>query len=208
MDGLLEAIDQVAALKPRLLLHGHEPLTRVFRSVDMLQDLRPQLAWLRDETLRRIARGDEREAVQQSNLMPPALSASGPDVQLAVLLMRENLINRLFDQHTGYWQSGLRGLERVTDRDRGTALRDYLGLDTAAIGRAAERLVADGRHDLAAELLRWNEARDPTAGAALGRQRRTVYLKLAEQYQEFNPFKYILYREQADHPPWPEAPAP
>lgn len=201
VDGLLDAIDQVAALRPRLLLHGHEPLTRVYHSAAMLQALRPHVIWLRDETLRQIALGREREAVQQANLMPPALATSGPDVQLALLLLRENLINRLFDQHSGYWQSGLKGLERVSDGDRGLALRSYLGLDSAAIGRAVERLVADGRHDLAAELLRWNEAHDPAAGAALRDQRRTVYLKLAEQYQEFNPFKYILYREQADHPP-------
>lgn len=198
VDGLLAAIDQVAALKPRLLLHGHEPLTRVFNSTAMLQALKPPLAWLRDETLRRLALGEEREAVQQANLMPPSLKTDGAEVQLAVLLMRENLINRLYDQHSGYWQAGLKGMERVTDKDRGMALRDYLGVDTATLRRAVERLTADGRHDLAAELLRWHEQHDPKAGANLAAERRAVYLKLAEQYQEFNPFKYILYREQAD----------
>ena len=50
---MLAAIDQVHALKPRLLLHGHEPLTRIFASTAMLDDLSPQLQWLRDEVLRR-----------------------------------------------------------------------------------------------------------------------------------------------------------
>lgn len=81
-------------------------------------------------------------------------------------------------------------------------------MDAAAIGRAAERLVADGRHDLAAELLRWNEAHDPAAGATLREQRRSVYLKLAEQYQDFNPFKYILYRDQAERSGTPAAAVP
>ena len=39
VDGLLAGIDQVNALKPRILLHGHEPLTRIFDSTDMLADL-------------------------------------------------------------------------------------------------------------------------------------------------------------------------
>ena len=36
VDGMLAAIDQVHALKPQLLLHGHEPLTAAFASTAML----------------------------------------------------------------------------------------------------------------------------------------------------------------------------
>ena len=43
VDGLLAAIDQVHALQPKLLLHGHEPLTRAFPSTAMLDALRPHL---------------------------------------------------------------------------------------------------------------------------------------------------------------------
>src|SRR5262245_15227332 len=75
VDGLLAAIDQVHSLKPRHLLHGHEPLTRVFTSTAMLDDLSVQLAWLRDEVLRAMKAGAERAAIQQANLIPPTLSA-------------------------------------------------------------------------------------------------------------------------------------
>ena len=81
VEGLLAAIEQVYALKPRLLLHGHEPLTRVFGSTAMLDELRAQLAWLRDEVLRGDRAAARRaRAIQQANLMPPTLGASPSSV--------------------------------------------------------------------------------------------------------------------------------
>ena len=90
-EGMLAAIEQVSALKPRLLLHGHEPLTRVFDSTEMLDDLRVQLAWLREAVLREMARGSERGEIQQANLVPPTLAGSPSSVHLAYLLMREHM---------------------------------------------------------------------------------------------------------------------
>lgn len=198
-EGLLAAIEQVSALKPRLLLHGHEPLTRVFDSTEMLDDLRVQLAWLREAVLREMARGSERGAIQQANLMPPTLARSPASVHLAYLVMRENMINRLFDQHSGYWQNGLQGLDALTDADHGTALVDYLGVSESQLATAVERMVADGKHELAAATLRSAQARLPRS-ERLTALRRVVYLKLMEQYQEFSPFKLILYAAQIDQP--------
>ena len=65
VDGLLPSIDQVHELNPRLLLHGYEPLTRIFSSSAMLDELRIQLAWLRDEVMRLMKGGVERNAIQQ-----------------------------------------------------------------------------------------------------------------------------------------------
>lgn len=209
VDGLLAAIDQVHALKPRLLLHGHEPLTRAFPSTAMLDELRPHLQWLRDEVLTAIKRGTPRAAIQQANLMPPTLEASTSEVHLAYLLLRENLINRLFQQRSGYWQNGLQGLDALTDADHGAALVDYLGLSDAQIAAAAQRMIKDGRHELAAAVLQWAQARHPDS-ATLAAPRTLAYLKLMEKYQDFNPFKLIVYSAQADHPvpQITEAPAP
>ena len=205
VDGMLSAIAQVSALRPRLLLHGHQPLTALFDSTRTLDDLSVQLAWLRDAALREIGRGAERGTIQQRNLIPPTLSNSTPSVHLAYLVMRENMINRLFEQHSGYWQNGLQGLDALTDADRGDALVDYLDLSEAQIARAVERMMADGRHELAAETLRWAQARLP-ASERLGAAHRQAYLKLMEQYQAYNPFKFIVYAAQAAEPvpPVPE----
>jgi hypothetical protein len=204
---MLAAIEQVSALKPRLLLHGHEPLTTVFDSTAMLDDLRVQLAWLRDAVLGEIARGAERGAIQQANLVPPTLVASPASVHLAYLVMRENMINRLFEQHTGYWQNGLRGLDALTDADHGAALVDYLGVGEAQIVGAVERMLADGRHELAAQTLRWAQARLPDS-PRLAALRRDTYLKLMEHYQAYSPFKFIIYSAQAGQALPPVSAAP
>jgi glyoxylase-like metal-dependent hydrolase (beta-lactamase superfamily II) len=208
VDGMLAAIAQVSALRPRLLLHGHEPLTTLFTSTDMLDDLRVQLAWLRDAAVREMGGGAARAAIQQRNLMPPTLSHSSPAVHLAYLVMRENLINRVFEQHSGYWQNGLQGLDALTSADHGDALVDYLDLGEAQIARAAERMMADGRHELAAETLEWAQARLP-GSQRLATAHRQAYLNLMEQYQAHNPFKFIVYAAQAREvvPPIPEPPS-
>src|SRR5262249_42802557 len=117
LDGMLAAIDQVDALAPRILLHGHQPLTQLFSSTRMLSDLRPQLAWLRDAVLREMHSGADRAAIQAANLMPPDLEKTGPDVQIAYLVLRANVIDRLVQQNSGYWGNGLHGLDALSDRD-------------------------------------------------------------------------------------------
>ena len=195
IDGLLASIDQVSALKPRLLLHGHEPLNGLYKSTGMLDELREPIAWLRDAVLRETARGTERAAIQQANLIAPSLARSSSSVHMAYLVMRENLINRVYVQHTGYWQSGLRGLDVITDADRGLALTKYLGLSESQVANAVERMLADGRNELAAETLRWTRTR--MTSPRLEELRRDTYLKLMEQYQQHNPFKFILYAGEA-----------
>ncbi len=195
LNGMLAAIEQLHALKPRLLLRGHEPLTRIFSSTAMLDDLGVQLRWLRDEVLRAIQRGEDRGAIHAANLVPPTLERSDSNVHVAYLVLRENLINRLFDHNSGYWQNGLQGLDALTDADRGEALVDYLGLSDTQLSAAAKRMVADGRHELAAEMLRWVQPLFP-GSERLEVVRKLTYLKLMEKYQEFNPFKFILYSGQ------------
>ncbi len=199
IDGLLEAIDQVDALKPRHLLHGHEPLTRIFSSTAMLVDLRAQLTWLRDAVLHAMKNGTERGVIQQANLMPPTLASSASEVHLAYLVIRENMINRLFQQYSGYWQNGLHGLDALTDADHGAALVDYFGLSDTQLAAAAERMIRDGRHELAANYLRWGQTRFPDS-PRLNASRRLAYLKLMDKYQEFNPFKLIVYGGEIRQP--------
>jgi glyoxylase-like metal-dependent hydrolase (beta-lactamase superfamily II) len=198
LDGMLAAIEQLHTLKPQVLLHGHEPLTQLFSSTAMLSDLRVHLAWLRDEVLRAMRSGQERGAIHAANLMPPTLESSAANVHLAYLVLRENVIDRLIDQNSGYWQSGLQGLDTLTDAERGTALVDYLGVSEARLAAAAERMLADGKHELAATVLRWTQPHFPDS-ARLAAARRLAYLKLVEKYQNINPFKFILYAGQVDH---------
>jgi hypothetical protein len=94
-DGLLDAIAVAARENPRIVLHGHQPLTRLFGSVETLVALKPHLAWLRGEVLAAIRRGESRAAIQHANLIPPGLLERGAHVHLPFLVLRENVINPL-----------------------------------------------------------------------------------------------------------------
>jgi glyoxylase-like metal-dependent hydrolase (beta-lactamase superfamily II) len=192
LKGLLDAIDIVVQKNPRYLLHGHEPLNRIFASPVMLANLKTYLAWLGEQVLTAIRRGDERAAIQKANLISPGLLTGDPDAHLPYIVMRENVINRIYDQNVGYWQPDLQGVDYISRADRGSMLIDYLGVSERQIANATQRMIADGKHELAATVLEWTK--DRFAGSkSLAEVERLTYLKLMEKYQDFNPFKFIIY---------------
>ena len=192
LQGLLDAIDVVTQLKPRHLLHGHEPLNRIFATPAVLQAMQSHLAWLRAEVLAAIQRGSDRAAIQQANLIPPGLLAGEPSAHLPYLVMRENVINRVFDQTVGYWQPDLQGMDMLGRSDRGSMLVDYLGVTESRLSQGVERMIADGKYELAANALDWARGRYPD-NAQLQSMERVAYLKLMEKYQDLSPFKFIVY---------------
>jgi glyoxylase-like metal-dependent hydrolase (beta-lactamase superfamily II) len=192
LQGLLDAIDIVVEKNPRYLLHGHEPLTRNFTSASMLAQLKTDLAWLREQVLTAIRRGDERGAIHQANLIPPGLLKDQPDVYQPYLILREHIIDRLYDQNVGYWQPDLQGLEHLTRADQAELLVDYLGVSERQLVKTVERLTGDGKYELAASLL--ESAGDRFEGSSsVANAKRVVYLKLMEKHQNTDPFKFILY---------------
>ena len=195
LDGLLDAIDIVVQKNPRYLLHGHEPLTRIFASPSMLGNLKIHLAWLREQVLAAIRRGEERASIQQANLISPGLLTGDPEVHLPYIVLRENVINRIYDQNVGYWQPDLQGVDYLSRADRGSMLIDYLGVSERQLVKAIERMIADGNYELAAATLEWTKGRFADS-KSLDNVRRLTYLKLMEKYQEFNPFKFIIYSGQ------------
>jgi alkyl sulfatase BDS1-like metallo-beta-lactamase superfamily hydrolase len=174
------------------LLHGHEPLTRQFASPSMLAHLKTSLAWLHEEVLAAIRRGAERASIQQANLISPGLLAGDPDAHLPYLVMREHVINRIYDQHVGYWQPDLQGVDYLSQADRGSMLIDYLGVSERQLIKALERMIAEGKYELAATVLDWTKGRFAES-KSLREVERLTYLKLMEKYQEFDPFKFIIY---------------
>jgi glyoxylase-like metal-dependent hydrolase (beta-lactamase superfamily II) len=191
-QGLLDAIDVVVEKHPQYLLHGHEPLTRNFASVTILAELKPDLVWLRDQVLTAIRRGDERAAIYQANLIPPGLLGGQPEAYQPYLILREHVIDRLYDQNVGYWQPDLQGLDHLGRADRAELLVDYLGLSEKQLVRTVERLVADGKYELAASLLESSESRFEYS-TSVASAKRLVYLKLMEENQNTDPFKFIIY---------------
>ena len=196
LRGLLDAIDIVAQKNPQHLLHGHEPLTQNFASTGMLVQLKLDLSWLREQVLSAIRRGDERATIQQANLIPLDLPRGNPNVYMPYFLMREHVIDRLYDQNVGYWQADLQGLDHLSRADRAELLVDYLGLSERQLSNALDRLAADGKYELAASLLESSGARFEHSDS-VARAKRLVYLKLMEKNQNTDPFKFILYSAKA-----------
>jgi glyoxylase-like metal-dependent hydrolase (beta-lactamase superfamily II) len=192
LQGLLDAIDVVVSRNPEHLLHGHEPLTRVFATPQILSHLKTDLTWLREQVITAARRGDERAAIHEANLIPPDLLSNQPDVHQPYYILREHVIDRIYDQHVGYWQANLQGLAHPSRKDQGELLVDYLGLSESEIVKAADRLFADGKYAMAADLLESAEARFPSSDA-LKRAKRFAYLKLMEKNQNTDPFKFIIY---------------
>src|SRR6266849_6545483 len=191
-QGLLDAIDVVVEKHPRHLLHGHEPLTRVFTSAAMLAQLKTDLVWLREQVLTAVRLGDERAAIHQANLIPPGLLGGQPDVYQPFFILREHVIDRLYDQNVGYWQPDLQGLDHLGRADRAELLVDYLGLSEKQLVRTVERLTADGKYELAASLLESTGDRFERS-SSVANTKRLVYLKLMEKHQNTDPFKFIIY---------------
>jgi len=192
LQGLLDTIDVVAARNPSYLLHGHEPLTRNFTSAEQLMHLKQDLIWLRAQVLEAIKRGDERGTIHRANLIPPGFLKDRPDVFLPYFILREHVIDRLYDQTVGYWQADLQGVEHLTSDDQAQLLVDYLGVSEHQLVLAANRLVEDGKYELAASLLESSGTRFDHSDQ-VAKVRRLVYLKLMEENQNTDPFKYIIY---------------
>jgi glyoxylase-like metal-dependent hydrolase (beta-lactamase superfamily II) len=167
-QGLLDAIDIVVEKHPRYLLHGHE------------------------HVLAAVRRGDERAAIHQANLIPPGLLGGQPDVYQPYLVLREHVIDRLYDQNVGYWQPDLQGLEHLGRDDRAELMVDYLGLSEKQLVRTVERLAADGKYELAASLLESTGNRFEHS-ISVANAKRLIYLKLMEKNQNTDPFKFIIY---------------
>jgi len=196
VEGLFDAIDVIVSKNPHYLLHGHEPLTRNFNSPLILSHLKTDLMWLRDQVLTAIRRGDDRSAIHEANLIPPDFLATQPDAYLPYYILREHVIDRIYDQNVGYWQANLQGLSHPGRADHAELLVDYLAVSESQILKAAERLSTDGKYAMAAELLETAEPKFPNS-EALKSAKRFAYLKLMEKNQNTDPFKFIIYSTKA-----------
>ena len=196
LQGLFDAIDVIVEKHPKYLLHGHEPLTRNFTSSVMLGQLKTDLVWLRGQVLSAIRRGDDNATIQQANLIPPELLVHHSAAHVPYLLLREHVIDRLYDQNVGYWQADLTGITHVTRKERAEVLVDYLGISEGQLVKALQHMIVDGKYELATSLLESSRGRFENS-EPLRKTERLIYLKLMEQYQNSDPFKFLLYSAKA-----------
>jgi glyoxylase-like metal-dependent hydrolase (beta-lactamase superfamily II) len=193
-EGLFESLALIRRLAPRLLIHGHTALTENI-GPDALPGLDAALQEVYMQVLQAIHEGKTLVEILEQNLLPGSLRAH-PSAVVPFLLMRDNLIQRLYHQRTGYWKPDGEGIEPVSPAEWATALDLLAGGRERAFVRSAHALLGQGHAALALKLIDLGRQRHPKS-RALARLRRQALDRLRERYQQLNPFKFIVYSELA-----------
>lgn len=195
-EGYLGAIDQVLALEPRQLIHGHPPLSALF-TIEAMPGLRGALGELYQRTLSAARSGRPLADTLHDNTIPAMLRAEPAAVQ-PYLLVRDTFVQRLYAEHAGYWDSAGGGMDHFTRAQWAGAL-EALGVHSdTAFADAARELEARGDATLALHIVEVGLARYP-ASEPLKSARERVLISLRQMYATTNPFRFIVYSELAGH---------
>jgi glyoxylase-like metal-dependent hydrolase (beta-lactamase superfamily II) len=193
-DGMLETLRFIVGLGPRVLVQGHTVLSDLF-TTDAVAGLVPALTYVRDHVLSGISRGLTLTPLLDASYLPDLLrehpAAVGP-----YLAIRDHFIQRLYHQHTGYWQADGQGMEPIAPAERAAALDLLAGGKPEQFAAAATRLLAQRDNALALEIATAGLARHPGA-AELGRLRQQALYRLMERHQLQDPFRFLIYAELA-----------
>jgi len=193
-EGLFETIALIRALSPRLLIHGHPPLTENF-TMEALPGLEVALRDVYDKTLQGIGQGKTLVEIIHQNFLPSALR-SQPQAVIPFLVMRDQLMTRVYQQRTGYWKPDGEGMEVFAPSEWAAALDLLGGGKEEAFVRSAKALLDRSDDALALKLTDLGLLTYPTS-QTLTHLRRQALDRLREQYQQLNPFKFIIYSEWA-----------
>jgi hypothetical protein len=193
VEALFDTIAAIRSLHPTLLVHGHIPLSETF-TLAVLDPLEAALRAVHDDATAALREGRALAEILQHNLLPPVL-ASRPAAVLPFLLMRDNLIERLEQQRTGYWKADGEGMEVFSRQEWAGALGLLADGREEPFVRAANSLWQRGDHGLALRMAELGLAAHPGSQPLTAARRRALD-GLRARYQ-FNPFKFIIYSEVA-----------
>lgn len=194
-EALFDAMRQVEAMSPDLVIHGHPPLTENF-PIAVFPALRAALESLYDTVRTDLSAGSTLPELLARNHLPDLLRAH-PAAVIPYLVVRDNLIKRVHRQRTGYWQPDGEGIEDIPPDDWSLAL-DLLAAHDDANHAVVIRQLLDRDHlPLALHLTDLALRRHPTS-TLLAPLRQEALLRLTERHQNLNPFAFVVYSELAN----------
>jgi Alkyl sulfatase dimerisation len=112
------------------------------------------------------------------------------------LVCRDHFIARLYHQRTGYWQPDGQGLDPRSPEETAAALDLLAGGKADAFVTAGATLAGQGDLALALEILTPGLLFHPESGE-LAELRQEVLIRLMEQHQMSDPFRFLIYAELA-----------
>lgn len=195
IDGLFESPDLIQQLAPRQLIHGHTPLNDAF-SIGALPGLGLALHELHTHVLQALRDGRTLGETLRDNVLPESLREH-PAAVLACVVMRDSVIQRMYAQRTGYWQSDGEGVEQFTADEWAAAVDLVGGGKEGAFRRSVVTLLHQGDPGLALKLADLGLVRHGDS-RGLRDLRRQALDRLRERYQQVNPFKFIVYSGLAE----------
>jgi glyoxylase-like metal-dependent hydrolase (beta-lactamase superfamily II) len=193
-DGLLDALRLIAELEPRALVQGHTVLTELF-TAQAVPGLLAALTELRDQSVADIRRGLTLTDVLATCALPEVLR-DHPAAVAPFLVTREHFLQRLYHQHSGYWQPDGQGMEPVGAAERAAALDLLAGGSPDRFAGTVRTLLAQRDAALALEIAAAGLARHP-GHAGLADLRQQALYRLMERYQLQDPFRFLIYAELA-----------
>lgn len=193
-EQFFETLSLIRSLGPRLLVHGHPPLTELF-TVQALPGLEAALHELYDRTRQAIGEGRTVAEILTQNILPATLRQH-QSLVLPYLVMRENFIKRLHAQRTGYWKPDGEGIEVVAPNEWAAALNLLAGERESAFVRSVRSLIEQGDYAVALKLADVGRVNYPASDALAGLRRQALD-GLRARNQQLNPFKFIIYSEWA-----------
>jgi glyoxylase-like metal-dependent hydrolase (beta-lactamase superfamily II) len=193
-DGLFEVMTLIRSLQPRVLVHGHPPLTDIF-TVDALPAIEAALRDLHQRIRAAVGEGRTLVEILHENILPASLR-NQPAGVVPYLVMRDNFVKRVYQQSTGYWKPDGDGMEVLAPAEWAAALDLLGGQREDAFVRTVRSLTEHGDDALALKLAQAGLVRYPSS-EALAALRRGALDNMRLRYQQLSPFKFIIYSEWA-----------
>lgn len=193
-EGLFEVVAMIRSLQPRVLVHGHPPLTDIF-TIDALPAIEAALRELHQRVRAAVADGWTLVELLHDNILPASLREHPAGV-LPYLVMRDNFVKRVYHQSTGYWKPDGEGIEVLAPAEWAAALDLVGGHREDAFVRSVRALAERGDDVLALKLAQLGLVRYPSS-ETLEALRHRALDNLRLRHQQMSPFKFIIYSEWA-----------
>src|SRR5215475_5098044 len=193
-EGLFETITLIRSLRPRLLVHGHPPLTDVF-TAEALPAIEASLQELHQRVRTAVSEGRTLAEILHDNILPASLREH-PTAVAPYLVMRDNFIKRVYHQSTGYWKPNGEGMEVLAPAEWAAALDLLGGHREDAFVRTVRGLAERGDDVMALKIADLGLVRYPSSNALTTLRRRALDT-MRLRHQQTSPFKFIIYSEWA-----------